>query len=90
MPSQTSDGVVCQLYTSYESLILRIHRQINSSTAQDRRQTVIMLQPGESLDDWDTFLDQLEMDESVRVTHIEAGAAHLRWTNQHFSRIAYG
>ncbi len=90
MPSQTSDGVVYQFYTSYERLILRIHRQINSSTAQDRRQTVITLQPGENLDDWDTFLDQLDVEESVRVTHIGAGAAHLRWTNQHFSRIAFG
>jgi Protein of unknown function (DUF1654). len=90
MPNQTSPGVVCQLYSPYESLILRIHRQINSSNAQDRRQTVITLQPGESLQDWDTFLDELDMEESVRVTHIETGAAHLRWTNQHFSRIAYG
>ena len=89
MPSQTSDGVVCQLYTSYESLILRIHRQINSSAAQSRRQTIIIQQPGESADDWDTFLDQLEMEESVRVTHIEAGVACLTWTNQHRSQVAF-
>lgn len=90
MSSQNSSGAVSQLYTPYESLILRIHRQINSSAAQDKRQTVIVLQPGESADDWDTFLDQLEMEESVRVTHIDASAAQLKWTNQHFSQVVAG
>lgn len=89
MSSPTSPSAVSQLFTTYENLILRIHRQINSSAAQNRRQTIIILQPGESVDDWDTFLEQLEMEESVRVAHIEAGAACLTWTNQHRSHVGF-
>lgn len=88
MPMHVPPGVVHQLSTPFESLIRRIHRQINSSAAQARRQTIIVLQPGEDASDWDAFLDQLEIEESVRVTHIEKGSARLDWTNQHLCVVA--
>ncbi|MBA1229285.1 DUF1654 domain-containing protein [Pseudomonas viridiflava] len=70
-------------FTPYESLIRRIHRQINSSTAQNTRHTTISRQPDESASDWDVFLEQLELEESVSVTRIDRGLAKLKWTNQH-------
>lgn len=69
--------------TRYEQLAQRIHRQVNSSAAQDRRRTVISRMPGELMDDWDKLLDQLAIEESVRLTRLESGAVQLNWTNQH-------
>lgn len=89
MSSHVLPGVVPRLHTPYEHLIRRIHQQINSSAAQVSRRTIIVLQPGESADDWDAFLDQLDVEESVKVTHIERGSARLEWTNQHRSQIAF-
>jgi hypothetical protein len=80
-------GITHQVFTSYQELMRRIHRQINSSAAQLRRQTVIVRQSDESEDDWEAFLDQLDIDESVRVTRLEGGLARLTWTNQHPSNI---
>lgn len=76
-------GVDRQASSPYETLIRRIFRQINSSAAQHRRQTVIVQQPGDSSDDWDAFLDQLDVEESVRVTRMNEGRAQLDWTNHH-------
>ncbi|POR62220.1 DUF1654 domain-containing protein [Pseudomonas syringae] len=76
-------GVAPQSFTPYQSLISRIHRQINSSAAQSTRHTTIARQPDESASDWDVFLEQLELEESVRVTRIARGVARLIWTNQH-------
>ncbi|MCO8162014.1 DUF1654 domain-containing protein [Pseudomonas sp. 21LCFQ010] len=78
-----SPGASRQSSSPYELLIKRIFRQINSSAAQSRRQTIIVRQPEESADDWDSFLEQLDVEESVRVTRIEHGTARLKWTNQH-------
>ncbi|CAI8960181.1 DUF1654 domain-containing protein [Pseudomonas soli] len=69
--------------TRFDQLTQRIHRQVNSSAAQDRRRTVISRMPGELMDDWDKLLDQLEIEESVRLTRLESGAIQLCWTNQH-------
>ncbi|UBM24228.1 DUF1654 domain-containing protein [Pseudomonas sp. p1(2021b)] len=69
--------------TRFEQLTRRIHRQVNSSAAQDRRRTVIRRLPGERVDDWDKLLDQLEVEESVRLTRLDGGAIQLSWTNQH-------
>jgi len=76
-------GVAPQSFTPYQSLISRIHRQINSSAAQSTRHTTIARQPDESASDWDVFLEHLELEESVRVTRIDRGVARLMWTNQH-------
>lgn len=70
-------------YTSYEELTRRIQRQVNSEAAQVRRRTVIVRQSGERVDDWDKFLEQLNVEESVRVTLLGDGVAQLSWTNQH-------
>ena len=67
----------------FDQLTRRIHRQVNSCAAQDRRRTVISRLPGERVDDWDKLLDQLEIEESVRLTHLDDGAIQLSWTNQH-------
>ncbi|MCS3472482.1 hypothetical protein M2401_006246 [Pseudomonas sp. JUb42] len=80
-------GITHQVFTSYQELMRRIHKQINSSDAQLRRQTVIVRLSDESEDDWETFLDQLDIDESVRVVRLEGGLARLTWTNQHLSHI---
>ncbi len=69
--------------TCLEQLLQRIHRQVNSSAAQDRRRTVISRLPGERIDDWDSLLDQLEVEDSVRLTRLDGGAIQLCWTNQH-------
>jgi hypothetical protein len=82
-------GISHQVSTSYQEMMRRIHRQINSSSAQLRRQTVVVRQSGESEDDWDAFLERMDIDESVRVTRIEHGVARLNWTNQHQSNIAF-
>lgn len=80
-----SPGAIHQSSSPYELLISRIFRQVNSSAAQSRRQTIIVRQPEESADDWDSFLEQLDVEESVRVIRIEHGTARLKWTNQHLS-----
>lgn len=67
----------------YEQLAQRILRQVNSSAAQDRRRTVIARLPEERMDDWDKLLDQLEVEESVRLLHLDGGHIQLSWTNQH-------
>jgi len=67
----------------FEQLIQRIHRQVTSSAAQDRRRTIISRLPSERLDDWEKLLDQLEVEESVRLTHLDGGGIQLSWTNQH-------
>lgn len=67
----------------FEQLSLRILRQVNSSAAQERRRTVISRMPGERPDDWDKLLDQLEIEESVRMIRLATGAIQLTWTNQH-------
>ena len=67
----------------FAQLTQRIHRQVNSYAAQERRRTVISRLPGERVDDWDKLLDQLEAEESVRITHLEGGGIQLNWTNQH-------
>lgn len=69
--------------TRFEQLMQRIHRQINSSAAQERRRTVISRLPDERMDDWDKLLDHLEIEESVRLTHLDGGGIQLNWTNQH-------
>lgn len=78
-------GNTHQVFTSYQELIRRVHRQINSSAAQLRRQTVIVRQSGECPDDWDAFLEQLEIEESVSVYRVERGVVQLKWINQHLS-----
>ncbi|MBC3410064.1 DUF1654 domain-containing protein [Pseudomonas sp. SWRI51] len=69
--------------TRFEQLAQRIRRQVNSSAAQDRRRTVISRLPGELMDDWDQLIDQLTIEESVRLTRLDSGAIQLSWTNQH-------
>lgn len=69
--------------TPYQQLAHRIHRQVNSSTAQVRRRTVIARQPCEKVEDWDCLLEQIEVEDSVRLTRFEGGAVGLSWTNQH-------
>lgn len=69
--------------TRFEQLIKRIHLQVNSSAAQERRRTVINRLPGERVDDWDKLLDQLQVEESVRLTLLDGGRIQLNWTNQH-------
>ncbi|ORL70291.1 hypothetical protein B7H19_05955 [Pseudomonas putida] len=68
--------------TPFEQLMQRIHRQVNSSAAQERRRTVISRLPGERVDDWDKLLDQLEVEESVRLTRLDGESIQLTWTNQ--------
>lgn len=67
----------------FEQLAQRILRQVNSSAAQERRRTVIARMPEERLDDWDKLLDQLEVEESVHLLHLDGGHIQLSWTNQH-------
>lgn len=67
----------------FELLTGRIYRQVTSSSAQERRRTVISRLPDERVDDWDKLLDHLEIEESVRLTHLDSGAVQLCWTNQH-------
>ena len=69
--------------TRLEHLLQRIYRQVNSSAAQERRRTVISRLPSERVDDWDSLLEQLEVEESVRLTRLDGGAIQLCWTNQH-------
>lgn len=69
--------------THFQLLMQRIHRQVNSSAAQERRRTVISRLPSERMDDWDKLLDQLEVEESVRLTRLDGGSVQLCWTNQH-------
>ena len=76
-------------HTPFEQLARRIHRQVNSSAAQTRRRTVIAMLASEKLDDWDCLLEQLDVEDSVRVTRLECGAVDLAWTNQHASTIAF-
>lgn len=82
-----STNPTCFLSSSrFDQLTQRIHRQVNSSAAQERRRTVICRLPGERLDDWDKLLEQLEIEESVRLTRLGGGEIQLSWTNQHPSK----
>lgn len=77
-----------QSHTPFEQLARRIHRQVNSSAAQTRRRTIIARLSSEKLDDWDCLLEQLDAEDSVRVTRLECGSVGLAWTNQHASTAA--
>lgn len=79
-----------QSFTPYEQLSRRIHQQVNSSAAQLNRRTTIVRQPSERMDDWDKFVEELDVEESVRVTRLEEGAVYLSWTNQHHSHYVGG
>lgn len=76
--------------THYEELSRRVHRQINSSAAQASRRTIIVRQSGERIGDWDKFIEQLDAEESVRVTRLDEGSVYLNWTNQHSGCYACG
>lgn len=78
-------GVLERSHSPYELLTRRIHRQVNSAKAQTLRRTIIARQSGERLDDWDSLIDQLDVEDSVRVTRLECGAVGLTWRNQHLS-----
>lgn len=67
----------------YELLSHRIYRQVNSPAAQCRRRTVITRQSGELEADWDCLLEQLGIEDSVRVIPLKDGVVQLIWTNQH-------
>lgn len=67
----------------FEQLTQRILRQVNSSAAQERRRTVITRLPEDRIDDWDKLLDQLEVEESVRLLRLDGGHIQLSWTNHH-------
>lgn len=69
--------------THYEELSRRVHRQINSSAAQVSRRTVIVRRPDEQKGDWDKLIDNLDAEESVRVTRLDEESVFLKWTNQH-------
>lgn len=69
-------------HTPFEQLARRIHRQVNSSAAQTRRRTIIARLSSERLDDWDCLLEQLDVEDSVRVIRLECGSVGLSWTNQ--------
>ncbi|MCY1185881.1 hypothetical protein D9M73_266980 [compost metagenome] len=72
-----------QSSTPFEQLARRIYRQVNSSTAQMRRRTVIQRLSGERSDDWDRLLEHLDGEESVRLMPLGDGVVQLSWTNQH-------
>jgi len=74
---------VSMLETPYGQLTSRVYRQVNSSAAQQRRQTVITRQAGERKADWDCLLEHLESQESVRLKRLDGDAAQLNWTNHH-------
>lgn len=76
-------------HTPFEQLARRIHRQVNSPAAQTRRRTIIARLSNEKLDDWDCLLEQLDIEDSVRVTRLECGSVGLAWTNQHASEAAF-
>lgn len=82
-------GGLEQSRTPFEQLARRIHRQVNSSAAQTRRRTIISRLSSEKLDDWDCLLEQLDTEDSVRVTRLECGSVGLAWTNQHASTTAF-
>ncbi len=83
MSSRVNSGGFEQSHTPFEQLAHRIHRQVNSTAAQTRRRTIIARLRSEKLDDWDCLLEQLDVEDSVRVTRLECGAVGLAWTNQH-------
>ncbi|BAP43906.1 putative uncharacterized protein [Pseudomonas sp. StFLB209] len=69
-------------FTSYENLLRRVNRQLNVAS-QAHRHTVIARQPDECIGDWEAFLEQLDLEDSVEVTRIGRSAARLQWTNRH-------
>ena len=77
--------VLQESHTPFDQLTRRIRRQVNSAAAQMRRRTIIARQPGEQVDDWDCLVDQLAVNDSVRMTRFDCGAIGLSWTNQHYA-----
>lgn len=72
-----------QPVSSFDRLVTRIYRQVNSSAAQMRRRTVIYRLSEERSDDWDRLLEHLNGEESVRLLPLGDGTIQLIWTNQH-------
>ncbi|WP_163908781.1 DUF1654 domain-containing protein [Pseudomonas frederiksbergensis] len=72
-----------QPFTPFDHLACRVYRQVNSSSAQVLRRTLIRRLSSERTDDWDRLLEQLSNEESVRLKHLEDGVAQLSWTNHH-------
>ncbi|CAI8973515.1 DUF1654 domain-containing protein [Pseudomonas chlororaphis] len=69
--------------TPFEQLSKRIYRQVNSPAAQSRRRTVITRHSDERVDDWDKLIEQLGVEESVRMIPLDSDSIQLSWTNHH-------
>lgn len=65
--------------TSFDDLIDRAWRLLNTPRARAEHQAVIPRLPTDSHDDWDRLVDELRCTEIVRVTRREDGSIHVAW-----------
>lgn len=64
---------------AYEQLVKRIREVITAPPVQRRRQVTIARQAGESVDDWDRLLDEMDTAEELTITRNDDGSVSLRW-----------
>ncbi|MGJ8518457.1 DUF1654 domain-containing protein [Carnimonas bestiolae] len=65
--------------SSYEVMGLRIRNEILSPGAQLNSSIRIYKLDSESWDDWDRFVDEIQTNEEVTLSHISPGAVSLSW-----------
>ncbi len=66
--------------SSYEQLGVRIQKIINSPIAQRSRAALIFRLEHESLDDWETLLEEIAENDNVTLAHRDDGGVQIFWT----------
>lgn len=63
----------------YETLALRIQKQLLTPRAQLERRSIISRMPDESEEAWLQLLDELSQEEAVTLTRLQDGSIELAW-----------
>lgn len=66
--------------SSYEQLGVRIQKIINSPTAQRSRTALLLRLESESVDDWETLLEEIAENDNVTLAYRDDGGVQIFWT----------
>lgn len=74
-----SKPVAEKTFGSYELMVLRIQKIVNSHVAQKTRSAIVSKGIHELDEDWNQLLSDLEETDGVKVSLTENGAAKITW-----------
>lgn len=66
--------------TSYELLVMRLQKAINSPMAQKRKYAVLERLADDSPEDWAQILEELDETDNVTVAYRDDGSVQVFWT----------